>query len=371
MKKIAVIAPYPFLPAGSGGQKLIDSFTRFLGAASSLLVIGTDNNLIPESKPYTFLPLLNKHKWRYTNPFLIKKLTRPLKKNQTEILILEHPYFGWIIPFLRTIKGIKIICHTHNVESLRFRSLGKFWWRLLYIYEKWVLKNCDQVWCITEEDQSFFTGTMKIPVERCSILPYGIDLQHAPADKTEARETVCRHHDLDTNLPLLFFNGVLDYKPNQEALNIILDEILPRLKKKNFPFYLIVAGKNLPQTYQELRNYRDSGVVYAGFVNNIDLYTKAADLLLNPVISGGGIKTKMIEALAMNTGVVSTKSGAAGVDPVYCGEKLKLAADRDWDTFTNLILETVQDKNSSTPNAFYDHFNWGKIIQRMLQQLPQ
>ena len=64
--------------------------------------------------------------------------------------------------------------------------------------------------------------------------------------------------------------------------------------------------KQLEESYNELKDYADKNIIYAGFVDDITLFYKAADMLINPVIDGGGIKTKLVEALGYNMNVVTT-----------------------------------------------------------------
>ena len=122
----------------------------------------------------------------------------------------------------------------------------------------------------------------------------------------------------------------------------------------------------LPERYHELREYSNKGIYYAGFVEDINTYTKAADLLLNPVITGGGVKTKMIEALGMGTTVVSTASGAVGVDSKLTADKLKIVQDEDWPVFAENIMQSTASDYQPTPPAFYAHFYWGNIINTIV-----
>jgi hypothetical protein len=62
----------------------------------------------------------------------------------------------------------------------------------------------------------------------------------------------------------------------------------------------------------ELKNYADQNIIYAGFVDDISIYFKGADVFINPVSYGGGIKTKLVEALGYNLNAVSTSNGAIG-----------------------------------------------------------
>ena len=89
-------------------------------------------------------------------------------------------------------------------------------------------------------------------------------------------------------------------------------------------------------------------------------------MFVNPVIEGGGIKTKLVEALAAGCSAVSVKSGAAGVDPALCKEKLSICADGDWPAFIQLVLQTG-NFHIPLPAAFYTEFYWGNIVQKTAQ----
>ena len=369
MKRVLNIVPYPFLPYSSGGQKLIALFNEYLGAQTTLHVAGTTDNITNDIINYRFHPVLPSSRWRYLNPLIPFRLIRLIQQNKTDTVILEHPYFGWMIPFFRLFTRVSIICHTHNVESERFRSIGKKWWRLLALYEGVVLRHCDKILCITEEDRRFFIEKLDVKKTACIIVPYGIVEREPPTDKAACKRAICEKHQLDPVLPLLFFNGALDYQPNREALDIILNNIHQKLQSKGFECNILIAGRNLPASYKRLEAYNHSNIYYAGFVNDISLYTKAADILLNPVLSGGGVKTKMVEALGLNTTVVSTQSGAAGIQQEQAGEKLYISDDHDWDRFTELIMEASKKDSVQTPEKFYQQYYWGHIIAALLKQL--
>ena len=78
---------------------------------------------------------------------------------------------------------------------------------------------------------------------------------------------------------------------------------------------------------------------------------------------GGGIKTKLVEALGYNLNVISTESGAAGVDPKRCNGKLTICKDHDWKAFAASIIHCSAD-NAIIPSAFYDQFYWRNIARR-------
>ena len=368
MKKIAAIVPYTFLPGQSGGQKLITGFYDALGKETELHLIGTPKNDEALATTYQLQKLLKASRLRYADVFSFFRIKSYLLQHKIEWLFIEHPYLGWLAWLLKKATGVKLAVHTHNIEYQRFRSIGKWWWSCLKAYERWVLKKADLVFCITEEDRLGFINKLSIKEEKCFVISYGIPRQSPPTDKEPTKRSVSEELNISTDTKLLFFNGVLNYQPNTEALDVILHHINPLLFTSGLNYKILVAGKNLPAAYNELKPWNDQHVLYLGFVNDIDRYTKAADVLLNPVQSGGGVKTKMIEALALNTSVISTETGAAGVTKEICGEKLIVIADNDWNAFASAVVSSA-DRTATIPAVFYRTFSWRNIAEKVLNLL--
>jgi glycosyltransferase involved in cell wall biosynthesis len=114
----------------------------------------------------------------------------------------------------------------------------------------------------------------------------------------------------------------------------------------------------------DLKDYADKNIIYAGFVDDIETYFKGADLFLNPVQSGGGIKTKMVESIGFGTTVIATRSGAHGISKASCDDKLVILDDNDWSAFANAIIENV-NQLSVTPPKYYEYYYWGNIARRV------
>ena len=79
-------------------------------------------------------------------------------------------------------------------------------------------------------------------------------------------------------------------------------------------------------------------------------------------MDGGGIKTKLVEALGYNCSVVSTNSGANGIPLEITAEKMVLVADGDWELFADAIIQI--NPNIQTPDIYFNHFYWGNITQK-------
>lgn len=348
-----------------GGQKGIAFFYEYLSKLLPVTIISTANNAFPPSSAASYLPLLGNSRMRYINPVLFTRMKNIIHKKKITHLILEHPYFGWLGMLLKSCCDITLVLHSHNIEALRFKSTGKWWWRILLHYEKMTHRCADINFFITEEDRLFAIRTFKLTPGSCHTITYGFDFGQIPSElqRMTAKKHLQQAHAIDPAEKILFFNGTLDYKPNLDALNIILEEINPRLLKNlSFRYRIVICGKNLPPGYKLLEAYSQDNIIYAGFVNDISIYFQGADCFLNPVTDGGGIKTKLVEALGANLFCVSTESGAIGVSRVITGEKLQIVADGNWDNFTNAIFD--EHENENIPQAFFDHFYWGNIARK-------
>lgn len=368
MKKVLNIVPYQYLPYFSGGQKLIAHFNHYLGEQCVLHVAGTADNDAVLANTYTLHPILRKSRFRYADIGSFFRLQKLIKKEQIDTVIIEHPYLGWLGWLLKATCTIKLIVHTHNIEYERFRTLGKSWWRVLKFYESFILRQADKVFCITEDDRQWMINKLNISPEKCIVVPYGITQKQMPDDKQHSKIALAERCHFDPQHAMFLFNGLLDYKPNLDALHVILEQINPLLLQSNLQYNIIITGKRLPAELNELKAWNHVHVHYAGFVDDIDFYFKAADLFLNPVQSGGGVKTKMIEAIACGTTVISTETGAIGIEHSVTGEKLILVADNDWNGFADEILKHAQQQ-TDTPVNYYKYYNWQQIAEQIVRSV--
>lgn len=371
MKKARVISvvPYQILPARLGGEKGIAVFNEYVGALADLTAISTRNNDTSQAKNYLMLGALSNSRWRYINFFLFFKIRKLLKQKRATHLLIEHPYYGWLAWLIKRTTNITWVVHSHNIEFERSRSIGRRWWPLLKYYERWVYKQSDINFFISEDDRQFAIQHLSIPAEKSFAITYGVEIDRIPSDRSECRALICRTHQIDTEEKILLFNGALYHHTNYEALRIILNVVNPFLLKQiGLRYKIVVCGKGLPDSFGELRAFKDLNIIYAGFVNDISIYFKATDLFLNPILSGGGVKTKAIEAIAYNCSVVSTTIGALGLNRAACGEKLEVVENENWEDFCIRSIAQLK-KTAHTDSAFYDYYYWGNIARKVVEEL--
>lgn len=365
---ILAIIPYRFLPAVFGGQKAILFFYNALSRIAEVHAIGVDSN-DKSQVPFPLNGNLGDSQLRYANPFLVGKIGRQIANIHPDYISTEHPYLGWLLLLLRRKYKTPILIHSHNIEAIRFKTIGKNWWRLMYAYEKKIYRAADKLCFITEEDRLWAIENYGVDAQRAIVFPYSISNTKAftAVEKSESKKIVYSQLKLDFDRKMIFFNGAFDYKPNLEALQHLLFVIFPKLKRVNSDFVLIVCGKKIPP---EITNIKDEQLKILGFVDDIQLYFKAADVFVNPIIEGGGVKTKLIEALAAGAQAVSYRSGAIGIPIETTGNVLQSVADNDADGFTQSVQKALYAQ-SQLPTSFFDYFNEEKTSKRIAEFLAK
>lgn len=358
------IVPYKIFPARFGGQKTISSFNEYFSQYHHLICVTIKDN-DPAQAPYELINVLSNSPARYINIFYFRTIKKIIKENNISHLIIEHPYYGWLALLLKHFCKVKLIVHSHNIESQRFRTIGKWWWKILWYYESFVHRHSDFTFCITAQDRDYFFKEYKIPLEKLSIITSGISWESLPTEKekSDARSKLLHTFQLPENTQLFLFNGNLEYGPNLDAVKNIVDHINPLFIKKGVNYKIIICGKGLPGEMNELKESHDKNIIYAGFVDDISLYFKGADVFLNPVTDGGGIKTKLVEALGYNLTAVSTINGAIGVEENICNGKLLVCKNDDWQQFADAMIAATQ-VSQSIPPEFFNHFYWGNIAKK-------
>jgi glycosyltransferase involved in cell wall biosynthesis len=114
------------------------------------------------------------------------------------------------------------------------------------------------------------------------------------------------------------FNGVLDYRPNIDGVDFLIDEVMPLVRRRHPAARLTVVGRGSAADVEALRR---RGVNATGEVADIRPYLGGAAVVAVPIRMGSGTRLKVVEGLAMAKPIVSTTLGCEGVG-VRDGEHL-------------------------------------------------
>ncbi|MBI4443122.1 MAG: glycosyltransferase family 4 protein [Acidobacteria bacterium] len=109
----------------------------------------------------------------------------------------------------------------------------------------------------------------------------------------------------------ILFVGFLPHTPNEEALAYFIREQLPLIRRQEPQARLAVAGEGASNALLGLMH--DQGVDYLGYVADLRRIYSQSRVYVAPVNSGGGIRTKIVEAMAAGVPVVCNSFAPLGL----------------------------------------------------------
>jgi glycosyltransferase involved in cell wall biosynthesis len=159
------------------------------------------------------------------------------------------------------------------------------------------------------------------------VTPFGIALPERPPLPEEPDQLV--------------FVGNFAHAPNVDAALWLGRDILPRVRARRPAATLAIAGMFPPP---ELRALEGNGVRVLGGVGDVDALVQRAAVVCAPVRTGGGMRMKVLQAMACGKAVVTTPLGVEGL--TTDGRVAPLAVGVDADALAARAAELLADADS-------------------------
>lgn len=247
------------------------------------------------------------------------RLIAILKEIEFDVIHLESIFCTPYLELIRKHSKAKVVVRAHNVEFRIWEQLKeneaiaiKKWYlnflaARLKNFEIETLRKVDGIVSITKEDkQTFEEMGVKCPIE---VTPIGFNVDAIRPD------TLSKH-------PLsLYHVGAMDWQPNIEGINWFVDDIWPLIEAEFPDIECHLAGRKMPQ---HLLKRAEGKLKIDGQVDSVQEFVKSKNIAVVPLLSGSGMRIKIVEALAMGKVILTTSAGAEGV-PYTDGENLLIA----------------------------------------------
>lgn len=167
----------------------------------------------------------------------------------------------------------------------------------------------------------------------------------------------------------LIFTGAFTYGPNYQAMQWFLKEIYPHVRAQMPEVSLKITGDHgnrpLPST---------DNVLLTGFVDDIRLLVARSWASVVPLVSGGGTRLKILEAMALCTPVVATSKGAEGLE-VQAGKHILIADTPE--AFAHEVIRLLKEpqlRQYLVGNAYQlvkEKYDWTVVTPRFLALVDQ
>lgn len=245
---------------------------------------------------------------RFFSSDLDYMLIRWLAEKNYDVIQLESLFMTPYIPSIRKLSQAKLVLRSHNLEHLIWERLANTASRSpkkLYLkhlasrlkkYEVYIINEVDGIASISKKDtENFKKLNCKKPLKT---IPFGINFSQTHFTKHNTKDS------------LHFFHlGAMNWQPNIEAVEYILYEIWPLIKDLNIE--LSLAGKDMPEDLLALSTPQLS---IKGMVPSATDFMMNKDVMIVPLLSGSGIRIKIIEGMAMGKVIITTTIGAEGIN---------------------------------------------------------
>jgi polysaccharide biosynthesis protein PslH len=198
----------------------------------------------------------------------------------------------------------------------------------------------------------------QVPV---SVIPSGVDTQTLrPAPEQDGT-------------PRVVFTGTLSYPPNSQGILWFADQVWPQVRRELPNAELDVVGRNPPSSVTALSGR--PGINVIGEVPVMDPYYARAQVVIVPILTGAGIRMKIVEAMAAGRAIVSTALGWEGLPHVVPNQHL-LVADRpeDFAAATLQLLNepsTRRDMATRARRLAEERYDWRRLGDEQLAVLEE
>jgi len=289
---------------------------------SAIETVDIDNRVRPWKAFTSLIQGESYHIRRFRSGKFQAKLIELLRRESFDIVQLETLYMAPYVETIRRHSKARIVMRAHNVEheiweritrnsNVNLRKLYlAFLTRQLRQYELDQFDAYDYLVTLTERDLQLFRS--KGYANGASAAPIGFDFSAYPQDEPIFGPGLS-----------IGFIGSLDWMPNREGLEWFLEECWPEIHRRWPAVSLHIAGRNTPV---DLLERRMPGVRVHGEVEDAADFIGRHALMIVPLLSGSGMRVKVVESMAMGRVVVTTTLGLEGIDARH-REELLIADD--------------------------------------------
>lgn len=265
------------------------------------------------------------------------ELISMLQAKKYDIVQIEGLYMMAYLEDIRANSQAKISLRSHNIEN-------EIWYRLVeneqsffkrhYFkilakrvekYERKAINKYDYLIPITYRDAVEYQkyGNKK----NYRVIQTGIQENHI-ADGLKIRKN-----------RKLYFLGSLEWLPNQEGVHWFVKNVWPMLSYQSSDIEFHVAGRNAPEWFP--KTIDKPGIFFHGEVESATDFANEYDIMIVPLLSGGGMRVKIVEAMALGKIVVTTPIGAEGLDIIPNYHAIVAESPEDFATGVQIVLENT------------------------------
>jgi polysaccharide biosynthesis protein PslH len=248
-----------------------------------------------------------------------------------DVVVLTENVVAGYAPLVSDHTPVVLLKHSVQAVDARDGRRRCGMWHPRWMLEEWMVRRFEARTChaatvvctVNAEDRAELARRYRL-ARPAEITPIGVDLSHFPS------------REKDPGGQLIGFFGNITWGANVDAANWFVDQILPRVWEKMPLAQFRIIG---PGSDRIALRKPDARISCLG-PSNIPDVMKDVTVGIVPVISGTGVRLKLLEMLSLGVPVVSTSLGALGTG---CVHKEHALIANDADSFANAVVTLLED----------------------------
>jgi glycosyltransferase involved in cell wall biosynthesis len=245
--------------------------------------------------------------WRHYSKAFLERVRQLIASGEFDLVHCD------ILPLAYTVRsenGILRSITDHDVSYLKCLRVGKESRNVLlkmFMYlESWKLKRLEsKVFnqvnlgiAVSELDKTILQGLC--PEGKFVVVENGVDVERfKPGGEVEPNTLV--------------LVGRFDDYSNKQAIYYFLEKIYPGVKQRLPQIKLNLVGGGAEKKLKKFAS-TDPSIRLLGFVDNPLVYIQRANVFIAPILSGGGTRLKILEAMSVGKAIVTTSMGCEGIE---------------------------------------------------------
>lgn len=293
------------------------------------------------------------------NKIITNGINKIIISEKINYVFIDTSIFGLLAKNIKKeFPEINVIVFFHNVECMYFKELIKITGKKRHYItlkaaeknEKAAMEFADNIITLNERDSQLLKNYFGRGAD--FVLPTSFQ------DKFDENKLIT--NDI-SEIKLLFVGSL--FFPNEEGVRWFIKEVMPGLDNK---YKLYVVGKNFENIKNELENER---IQIIGTVDNLEDWYYNSDAVISPIFSGGGMKTKIAEALMYGKPIFGTDEAFTGYDLNFekigglCNNKEEFIS-----SITKYIYPNIKF-NIYSRCVFMENYNTDRMINEFLKKI--
>ncbi len=394
-RKILIITnrvPYPLNDGGNlATQAMIDGY-KVSGWDVYLLVMNTSKHFIRHNVLEALYKDIHKFDWmdinndikatgiiknylfseeaehvaRFYNSDFENKIISALNEFKPDVVQIESVYLTTYMPAIKSNSKAISVLRMHNIEYHIWHSLANKSRNILkknYLtnltkrlkrFERDAWKQYDIVLAITEKDAAHVRKLENIP--GLLVAPFSMDTSKIKV--SDAEQKWVGYHI-----------GAMDWIPNREGVKWFLTEAWPSIHKAAPKFEFFFAGRKMPSEFMQMNI---EGVHCLAEVDNAADFIADKKILIVPISSAGGIRVKILEAMAAGKIVISTPFGIKGIEAKMGEHYLTATTPDDFMRAIKWCLKNKPEAEQIAVNArelVTRKYDYKKVIKDIIEEI--